>query len=232
MQDHEPSTLGNIWLGNVAGGELPRQPVRLRDLLSRDRDDVLMLRDPQGVRTRNFLLFTIALMASFALGWAGGLTWPELAGMIGLRPAAEQQTASSQPSDTRSAGKAEGARKTASHSDLQPAAPAFVGSIPKPSTPSPARLPAGLASQANTSLPSPAAAMRQPLAPAPETRPTTIPGWTVVDVRDGTAVLDGPDGIRMAARGDTIPGLGRVDSIVRWGSRWIVATANGLIATP
>jgi hypothetical protein len=33
-------------------------------------------------------------------------------------------------------------------------------------------------------------------------------------------------------RGDTVPGIGRIDSIVRWGSLWIVATANGLIATP
>ncbi|XSC45026.1 hypothetical protein ACF1BQ_001680 [Bradyrhizobium sp. RDT10] len=73
--------------------------------------------------------------------------------------------------------------------------------------------------------------MRQPLVAAPETRPATIPGWTVVDVRDGTAVLEGPDGIRMAARGDTIPGIGRVESIVRWGNRWVIATASGLIAT-
>ena len=232
MQDHEPSTHENIWLGNVAGGQLPRQPVRLRDFLSRDREDVLVLRDPQGVRARNFLLFTIALTASFGLGWAGGTNWPEFASMIGLAPTAQKQTASSQTSETRSGGKVDGARKIASHADLPTAAPAFVGSIPKPSTTAPARLPAGSASQANASLPSPAATMRQPLAPAPETRPTTIPGWSVVDVRDGTAVLDGPDGIRMAARGDTVPGLGRVDSIVRWGSRWIVATANGLIATP
>jgi hypothetical protein len=74
-------------------------------------------------------------------------------------------------------------------------------------------------------------ATKPPLPPAPETRPTTIPGWTVVEVRDGTAVLEGPDGIRMAARGDTIPGIGRIESIVRWGNRWIVATAHGLIAT-
>ena len=74
--------------------------------------------------------------------------------------------------------------------------------------------------------------MPQPLAPAPETRPSTIPGWSVVEVRDGTAVLEGPDGVRMAARGDVVAGLGRVDSIVRWGNRWIVATASGLIATP
>jgi hypothetical protein len=76
-----------------------------------------------------------------------------------------------------------------------------------------------------------AMAAKPSMAPAPETKPTTIPGWTVVEVRDGTAVLEGPDGIKMAARGDTIPGIGRIDSIVRWGNRWIVATAHGLIAT-
>ena len=32
--------------------------------------------------------------------------------------------------------------------------------------------------------------------------------------------------------GDTVPGVGRIDSIVRWGNRWIVAADNGLIATP
>ena len=48
----------------------------------------------------------------------------------------------------------------------------------------------------------------------------------------GTVVLEGPNGIRTAVAGDTVPGVGRIDSIVRWGNRWIVATANGLIATP
>jgi hypothetical protein len=28
-----------------------------------------------------------------------------------------------------------------------------------------------------------------------------------------------------------VPGVGRVDSIVRWGNRWIVATSKGLIST-
>ena len=70
------------------------------------------------------------------------------------------------------------------------------------------------------------------LTPAPGTRPTTIEGWTILDVRGGMAVLQGPDGVRTAAASDTVPGIGRIDSIVRWGNRWIVATANGLIATP
>ena len=65
----------------------------------------------------------------------------------------------------------------------------------------------------------------------PETRPTTIEGWTIREVAGGTVVLDGPSGPWRAAQGDTVPGVGRIDSIVRWGSRWIVATTKGLIST-
>jgi hypothetical protein len=64
------------------------------------------------------------------------------------------------------------------------------------------------------------------LTPTPETRPT-IKDWTLREVIDGTAVLQGPGGIRRVTRGDSVPGLGRVDSIVRWGNRWIVATSSG-----
>jgi hypothetical protein len=65
----------------------------------------------------------------------------------------------------------------------------------------------------------------------PETRPTTIEGWTLLEVKGGTAVLEGPDGVWRVTRGDTVPGVGKIDSIVRWGSRWIVATSRGLIST-
>jgi hypothetical protein len=70
------------------------------------------------------------------------------------------------------------------------------------------------------------------LVPTPDTRPTTIEGWTLRDVANGTAVLEGPDGTWRAARGDTVPGLGRVESILKWGNRLIVATSSGLISTP
>lgn len=70
------------------------------------------------------------------------------------------------------------------------------------------------------------------LSPAPETRPTTIEGWTLRDVTNGAAVLEGPNGTWRAARGDTVPGLGRVDSIFKWGNRLMVATSKGLISTP
>ena len=68
--------------------------------------------------------------------------------------------------------------------------------------------------------------------PVPETRLKTIEGWMLREVTNGTAVLEGPNGIWTAKRGDTVPGVGRVDSIVLWGERWIVATSSGLISTP
>ena len=187
------------------------------------------MREPFGDRARAAVLVAAALVASFGLGWAGGLNWPQFASELGLVVVAQKETPAPRISEARSSGRIEGPRKTASASDL----PAFVGSIPKPSAllPGGARPAAGSVSQANAGPSAAAIAMRQPLVAAPETKPATIPGWTVVDVRDGTAVLEGPDGIRMAARGDTIPGVGRVESIVRWGNRWVIATASGLIAT-
>jgi hypothetical protein len=224
MQDREPSTF-EIWSGNVVDGQRPQQSARLWNFLKADRDAVLVVREPFGDRARAAVLVTAAVIAGFGLGWAGGLNWPQFATELGLVVVAQKETPSPRIAEARSSGRIEGPRKTASASD----SPAIVGSIPKP----PALLPVGArpASQANAG-PSAAIAMRQPLVAAPETKPATIPGWTVVDVRDGTAVLEGPDGIRMAARGDTIPGVGRVESIVRWGSRWVIATAAGLIATP
>jgi len=68
--------------------------------------------------------------------------------------------------------------------------------------------------------------------PVPDTRPATIEGWTIRDVRGSTAVLEGPDGIQNVVVGDTIPGVGRINSIVRWGNRWLVATSSGLVTTP
>ncbi len=66
----------------------------------------------------------------------------------------------------------------------------------------------------------------------PETRPTTIKGWTLREVTNGIAVLEGPNGVWRAKPGQTVPGVGRVDSIVHWGNRLIVATSSGLISTP
>jgi excisionase family DNA binding protein len=99
-------------------------------------------------------------------------------------------------------------------------APNPTRSVTKPEVPSPKIAPK-----------KPEARSQAKLVPFPETRPTTIKGWTVQNVLDGTAVLEGPSGIWKVARGDVVPGLGRVDSIVLWGGRWIVATSKGLITT-
>lgn len=227
MQDREPSTFESNWSGNVVAGQWREQSAGLWNFLKPDRDEVLVVREPFGDRARAAVLVTVAVVASFGLGWAGGLNWPQFASTLDVVAVAQKETPSPRISDARSSGRIEGTRKTASASD----SPAIVGSIPKPSALLPgARPSAGPAAQANVVPSAAAIAMRQPLVAAPETRPATIPGWTVVDVRDGTAVLEGPDGIRMAARGDTIPGIGRVESIVRWGNRWVIATASGLIA--
>ena len=71
---------------------------------------------------------------------------------------------------------------------------------------------------------------RTKLTPTPETRPTTIDGWTLREVVDGTAVIEGPNGVWKVTPGQTVPGVGRVESIVRWGNNWIVATSHGLIS--
>lgn len=223
MQYREPSTF-EIWSGSVVRRQRSPRPARLWSFLKSDRDAVLVVREPFGDRARAAVLVTAAIVASFGLGWVSGLNWPQAASELSFLAVAQKEAPAPQVSEARSNRRVEGARKTASAPDLL----AIVGSIPKPPVLSPG---GARPTQANAGT-APAIAMRQPLVAAPETRPATIPGWTVVDVRDGTAVLEGPDGIRMAARGDTIPGVGRVESIVRWGSRWVIATASGLIATP
>jgi len=140
----------------------------------------------------------------------------------------QTETPSRRVAEIKSSGKSDGVRRLASTSGLQTApaisAVSSAGAKAEAAWPGGARFSLDPAStQANT---------REPLVAIAETKPTTIDGWTVLDVRGGTAVLEGPEGVRTAARGDTVPGIGRIDSIVRWGNRWIVATANGLIATP
>jgi hypothetical protein len=222
MQHREPSTF-EVWSGNVVDRHRSQPPAGIWHFLKPDRDSVLVVREPFAERARAAVLVTAAIVASFGLGWAGGLNWPQFASELRLVAAVLKEAPAPHIVEARSTGKIDATRKAAPAVD-----PVTVGSIPKPPVLLPAARPA---SQANAAT-SPVIAMRQPPLAAPETRPATIPGWTVVDVRDGTAVLEGPEGIRMAARGDTIPGVGRVESIVRWGSRWVIATANGLIATP
>ena len=82
----------------------------------------------------------------------------------------------------------------------------------------------------------PAPAAKAKVAPkqtSTETKPGMdakgITNWTVLDVFDGTAALEGPRGIVEVTVGDTIPEIGRVQAIMRSGRRWVVATTKGII---
>jgi hypothetical protein len=227
MQFHQANTLEKYGLAEeAAASHAPTQPASMYpwDFLSPNRDEVLALLRP-GDRKRTIWLVAGALVAGFGLGWAGGFSWYGSADMAARNPITQAETFSRRPPEIKSGGKTEGARKIASTPGLQ--TPQGVSTVSAAGASLSAKPQASPAIQANMTL-----TERGPMVPAAETRPTTIEGWKVLDVRGGTAVLEGPDGVRMATRGDTVPGIGRIDSIVRWGNRWIVATASGLIATP
>jgi hypothetical protein len=237
MQDQQQNNPGQIEPVEDAAirqlGEDPTQPASINpwDLSSRSRDDVLMSANGDGRRGRNAWLVAAALVAVFGLGWAGGANWYRFSNIeAASRPATQKVTylrripdseTKSADSDAKSAGKTDGlARKTTS----------TTGSLGTPVVAASSRTASVV--QPNTNPVGASVGPRETMGPVPETRPTTIEGWTVREVRGGTAILEGPDGVWTVTRGDTVPGVGRIDSIVRWGSRWIVATAGGLIATP
>ena len=55
--------------------------------------------------------------------------------------------------------------------------------------------------------------------------------WVVRDVRRGAALIEGRMGLIEVARGDVVPGLGRVAAIGKYDGRWIVITTKGLITS-
>jgi hypothetical protein len=130
-------------------------------------------------------------------------------------------------------GTLEAGRQTTSAASGEKTSP-FTASIPHSTRNAAQRFP--VARQNSNSFPAFSAGRGPTMLPGPmsfpETRPTTIEGWMVRDVIGGAAVLEGPGGVWSVTRGDTVPGVGTVDSIVRWGNRWIVATSRGLISTP
>ncbi|MCC8939100.1 hypothetical protein [Bradyrhizobium ivorense] len=224
MHDRAPISPDNVWPTDLAGGRSAEPASDLWDLSNANHDAALLLREPLADRIGTALLVATALAASFVLGWAGNVSWNHFTSVPEPAVVAQKEAPPPRVAETRPSARGEATRRTASNTE-----PAVTGSIPKTTAnPRPTALGA-----APTTLNAQAAALATKPQPAgPETRPSTVPGWSVLEVRDGTAVLEGPDGVKMVARGDVVPGLGRVDSIVRWGNRWIVATANGLVATP
>jgi hypothetical protein len=189
------------------------------DHLEPIREEALRLLRPDRERAVMVCAVAGALLVGIGLGWAGCLGWNS-SPVVAAAPIVAKE-ASVRQAEARPAIRTESIRRQA------PSITASINASKAARTDdNPKSVAALLGSPATPAEPRPL------LMPAPETRPTTIEGWTVLDVRGGTAVLQGPDGVRSVTLGDTVPGIGRIDSIVRWGNRWIVATANGLIATP
>jgi hypothetical protein len=70
------------------------------------------------------------------------------------------------------------------------------------------------------------------LATAPKVevaRMPTVEGWSLRDVANGGALIEGRQGIFEVYAGDPVPGLGRIDAIRRQDGRWVVVTSRGLI---
>jgi hypothetical protein len=59
--------------------------------------------------------------------------------------------------------------------------------------------------------------------------PPVLEGWVVRSVYNGAALIQGRLGLVAVERGDTLPGLGRIENIRRQDGRWVVVTSKGLI---
>jgi hypothetical protein len=220
-------------VGDVTGNRPPSPPTSMdpSDHLSPVREEALQLLKRGGDRAHVIWFTAGALVLGFGLGWASNSSWSSAPIAVASNPTV-QNDPPYRRSDVKSANRVESSRKqpTLGAGTNNSPKPLSTGSVPRPEGESSRMAAAALA--ADNSLPTGSIPTREPGFPIPETRPTTIAGWIVREVRGGTAVLEGPDGTWTGAAGDTVPGVGRIDSIVRWGNRWIVATANGLIATP
>ncbi|TAL83297.1 MAG: hypothetical protein EPN75_01375 [Beijerinckiaceae bacterium] len=65
----------------------------------------------------------------------------------------------------------------------------------------------------------------------PKKAPKLLVDWVVRDVYRGVALIEGPQGTFEVARGDPIPGAGRVESIERKNGGWILVTSRGIVGS-
>jgi hypothetical protein len=213
------------------------------------RDEVFASAAPYAGGLRVWLA-TAALFVAFCAGWVGGSSshWfqnldaasgPLTQGFNSSGTAGSERTT---VTGTESPAGSVNAKADAPITRKLAAATASPPDFPRKPSPGAARRaamsPSTVASVAQESANSAGSLTAQSdakvlfrLTPTPDTRPMTIEGWTVRQVSGGTAVLEGPGGVFTATLGDTVPGVGRIDSIVLWGGRWIVATTKGLITT-
>jgi len=91
------------------------------------------------------------------------------------------------------------------------------------------------------SLPEPAAkGANDTTGPMPDAAPVStaspatdsvVNGWVLRNVSGGSALVEGRPGLIQVMPGDSLPGVGRVETIKREDGRWVVVTAGGLIVS-
>ena len=101
-----------------------------------------------------------------------------------------------------------------------PAAPAVVAAA----TPAAAREVTGTVTAPATAVSASAAPPKPEVARLP-----TVEGWVLRDVANGSALIEGRQGMFEVYAGDPVPGLGRIDAIRKQDGRWVVVTSKGLI---
>ncbi len=73
---------------------------------------------------------------------------------------------------------------------------------------------------------------RATLAPGPAaTSAPIVDGWVLRNVYNGGAMIQGRVGVVEVFPGDSLPGLGRIESVKRQDGRWVVVTSRGLIVS-
>jgi hypothetical protein len=60
---------------------------------------------------------------------------------------------------------------------------------------------------------------------------SVVDGWILRNVSGGSALVEGRPGLIQVMPGDSLPGVGRVETIKREDGRWVVVTAGGLIVS-
>ena len=217
-------------------------PAWIGEIRAPNRDEALSSLVPGNGGGLRVGVVTGLLIAALGLGWAGlanpyrffksdPASTPVQQPPVSDRaaPAIDQETASGAPNSNQAStprGSDLSSYKVGGES-IHRADQVVVS--PQEAVPSTARK--TTATELSAAVPLPREKKAQRLTPTPDTRPNTIEGWRVRHVSGGTIVLQGPDGIHKASVGDTVPGAGRIDSVVRWGNRLVVATSRGLITT-
>ncbi len=178
--------------------------------------------------TRAVVAVIVILILAFALGWTGGSIFNSITSNLQL------------PASKSGLSIANNRAETQPHEMQKPASlskSASVATTPSggsrsasPAAPPPARQLIHERSSLLTLLPA-NMETQPPRLPAPETRPISIEGWSVRSVDYEGAILVGPDRVWTVKTGDAVPGLGRIDTIVRWGKYWVVGTSSGIISS-